>query len=312
MFNCPEIPVYWPQQIIKETAQMQVVFHIGAHCTDEDRLLKSLLKNRSALQQHGVAVPGPGKYRKLIRQTLKSLDGEQPSADAQSTLLKTISEADHIERLILSSEDFLTFASWIFVNNGLYGNAMGRIPALASLFPSAEIEFHLAVRNPATFIPAVFARTKDITFEQFMRGTSPHDAQWSNLIHTIRASVPDAKLTVWCNEDTPMIWPRLMRQISGLSPEQPFEGEADLLAEIMTPDGLQRYHSYLQTHPPKSDIQHSRIITAFLDKFAVDDALEDELDAPGWTQQLVDDLTLRYEEDLDQIGRIAGVKLITP
>lgn len=109
-----------------------------------------------------------------------------------------------------------------------------------------------------------------------------------------------------------MIWPRLMRDMSGLHPETPFEGEADLLAEIMTPDGVQRYHGYMQTHPPKSDTQHSRIITAFLGKFAVDDALEDEIDAPGWTQQLVDDLTLRYEEDLDQIGRIAGVKFITP
>lgn len=291
---------------------MQVVFHIGAHCTDEDRLLKSLLKNRSALQQHGIAVPGPGKYRKLIRQTLKTLEGDQPAAGTQTTLLKAISEADHVKRLILSAEDFLTFSSWVFVNHALYGNAISRIPAMASLFPDAQIEFHLAMRNPATFIPAVFARTKDISFDQFMRDVSPHDMQWSNLIHTIRASVPKAKLTVWCNEDTPMIWPRLMREMSSHTPATPFEGEADLLAEIMTPDGVQRYHSYLQTHPPKSDIQHSRIITAFLDKFAVEDALEDEMDAPGWTQQLVDDLTLRYEEDLDQIGRIAGVNFITP
>ncbi len=291
---------------------MQVVYHLGAHCTDEDRLLKSLLKNRSTLQQHGVEVPGPSKYRKLIRQTLKSLDGEQPAANVQTTLLKTISDAAHVQRLILSAEDFITFSAWVFVNQNLYGNAMSRTPALASLFPSAQIEFHLAMRNPATFIPAVFARTKDISFDQFMRGASPHDMQWSNLIHTIRASVPDAKLTVWCNEDTPMIWPRLMRELSGYTPDAPFDGEADLLAEIMTADGLQRYNNYLQTHPPASDSQHSRIITAFLDKFAIEDALEDEMDAPGWTQQLVDDLTLRYEEDLDQIGRIAGVNFITP
>ncbi len=290
---------------------MQVVFHLGSHCTDEDRLLKSLLKNRSTLQQHGIAVPGPSKYRKLIRQTLKSLDGEQPDAGTQTTLLEAICETDHIKRLILSSEDFVTFSTWVFVNQALYGNAMSRIPALASLFQSDEIEFHLALRNPATFIPAVFARTKDISFEQFMRGVSPHNVQWSSLIHTIRASAPTAKLTVWCNEDTPMIWPRLMRIISGHSPKTPFDGEADLLSEIMTADGVQRYHSYMQTHAPKSEDQHCRIISAFLDKFAIKDALEDEVEAPGWTQQLVDDLTLRYEEDLDQIGRIAGVNFIT-
>ena len=291
---------------------MQVVYHIGAHCTDEDRLLKSLLKNRDALQQHGVIVPGPGKYRKLIRQTLKTLDGAKPAAGAEAGLHKAITEADHAKRLILSGEDFLTFASWVFVNQTLYGNAMSRIPALADLFPTADIEFHLALRNPASFIPAVFSRTKDISFAQFMRGTSAHDMKWSNLIHTIRASVPNAKLTVWCNEDTPMLWPRLMREMSGLDPATPFEGEADLLAEIMTPDGVQRYNTYLASHPPQNTTQHARIITAFLDKFAVDDALEDELEAPGWTQQLVDDLTRHYEEDLQQIGQIAGVNFITP
>ena len=71
---------------------MQVVFHIGAHCTDEDRLLKSLLKNRDTLQQHGVIVPGPSRYRRLIRQTLKSLDGAKPAAGAEATLIKTITD----------------------------------------------------------------------------------------------------------------------------------------------------------------------------------------------------------------------------
>lgn len=291
---------------------MQVVYHIGAHCTDEDRLLKSLLKNRDTLQQHGVVVPGPGKYRKLIRQTLKSLGDQQPAAGAQDSLLKAITQEDDIKRLVLSAEDFLTNAAWIFTNQSLYGNAMSRIPALASLLPSAEVEFHLALRNPATFIPAVFARTNGIGFDKFMHGMSPYDMRWSSLVHSIRASNPDAKLTVWCNEDTPMIWPRLMHSLTGIRPDSAFLGESDLLAEIMTPDGLQRYTTYMQSHPPQNDAQHSRVITAFLDKFAVDDALEEDIDAPGWTQELVDDLTLGYEEDVDQIETISGVNFITP
>lgn len=291
---------------------MQVVYHIGAHCTDEDRLLKSLLKNRGALQQHGIDVPGPSKYRKLIRQTLKSLNGVLPAVGAEAALLKSITGTENIKRLVLSAEDFLTFASGTFINQNLYGNAISRIPALASLFPSAEIEFHLAMRNPASFIPAVFARTSDIGFDQFMRGTSPYDVHWSSLVHSIRASAPDAKLTVWCNEDTPMLWPRLMHSMAGGRLTTPYLGEADLLAEIMTADGVQRYTTYMQSHPPQNDAQHSRIITAFLDKFAVEDALEEHLDAPGWTQDLVDDLTLGYEEDLDLISGIAGVNFITP
>lgn len=299
--NCPN-----------EIDYMQVVYHIGAHCTDEDRLLRSLLKNRGELQQHGVHIPGPSKYRKLIRQTVKSLGGAPPAAGAESQLLKSITDSEDIKRLVLSADDFLAFVAWTFTNGDIYGNAPSRIPALASLFPSAEIEFALGMRNPATFIPAVFARTSDIGFDQFMRGLSPKDMRWSSLVHSIRASVPDAKVTVWCNEDTPLIWPQLMHRLSGVRPEHPFLGEADLLAEIMTKDGVIRYDTYLQSHPPQSDAQHSSIIMAFLDKFAINDAIEEDLDAPGWTQALVDEMTHSYEQDLDVISCISGVDFIAP
>lgn len=42
---------------------MQVVFHMGAPCTDDDRLIQSLLKNREALAKQGIAVPTPALYR---------------------------------------------------------------------------------------------------------------------------------------------------------------------------------------------------------------------------------------------------------
>ncbi len=38
---------------------MEIVYHLGAHCTDEDRLLRCLLKNRGILAQQGIIVPGP-------------------------------------------------------------------------------------------------------------------------------------------------------------------------------------------------------------------------------------------------------------
>ena len=67
-----------------------------------------------------------------------------------------------------------------------------------------------------------------------------------------------------------------------------------------------------RSHPPKTQRQLGRIITAFLDKFAIEDAIEDELDIPGWTQQTVDEMTKRYEQDLYEIGRIPGVNFIAP
>lgn len=50
---------------------MQVVFHLGAPCTDYDLLIKSLLKNRARLAYEGVAVPTPGRYRSVVRDTAR-------------------------------------------------------------------------------------------------------------------------------------------------------------------------------------------------------------------------------------------------
>ena len=54
---------------------MRIVYHLGAHFTDEERLLKSLLKDRDILTQHAVSVPGPKRYRHLLRDTVKELKG---------------------------------------------------------------------------------------------------------------------------------------------------------------------------------------------------------------------------------------------
>ena len=53
-------------------------------------------------------------------------------------------------------------------------------------------------------------------------------------------------------------------------------------------------------------------MSAFLDKYAIDDAIEEELDLPGWDEAYVDMLTELYEEDIFVISRIPGVTVIAP
>jgi hypothetical protein len=289
---------------------MQVVFHIGAHCTDEDRLLKSLLKNREPLSRRGISVPGPGQYRKQIRQALKSMDGTPPTQEIIDELHKTVISDNSTKRLLLSHENFLTFIPQIFAGKQLYKHAQLRLPALAALFPGADIEFHLGIRNPASFIPAVFNQTRNMLFADFMFRMALRDIKWSNLVHSIRTVCPDAKLTVWCNEDAPMIWSDLLHSLAGNETGLDLDGQDDLLAEIMQPYGLRRYYSYLESHPPANTLQKRRIISAFLDKFAIEDQLEDEVDIAGWTQDLVDKLTDIYEADICKIKTISGVEFI--
>ncbi len=53
------------------------------------------------------------------------------------------------------------------------------------------------------------------------------------------------------------------------------------------------------------------LIAAFLDKFAIEDEIEEELDMPGWTEELVDELSDLYDQDVAMIERIDGVRMIS-
>jgi hypothetical protein len=61
-----------------------------------------------------------------------------------------------------------------------------------------------------------------------------------------------------------------------------------------------------------NETQKRRVIAAFLDKFAVEDAIEEELDVPGWTDDFIEHLSTAYDDDLADIQRIPLVNLITP
>ena len=82
---------------------MQIACHIGPHCTDDDTLLRSLLKNKEALVQQGVAVPGPGRYRRIVRETLQSMHRNPLAEDARDVMLDAILQEDEVERLVVSN-----------------------------------------------------------------------------------------------------------------------------------------------------------------------------------------------------------------
>ena len=109
-----------------------------------------------------------------------------------------------------------------------------------------------------------------------------------------------------------MIWPEILREITDTEMTLPFKGDNDVLKSIMTEDGFDKMEKYIATHPPANEIQRRRVIAAFLDKFALDDALEEEIDLPGWTPELVEEVTSIYEDDVYQIERMAGVTFISP
>ncbi len=291
---------------------MQIVYHLGAHCTDEDRLVRALLKNRGTLAAAGIAVPLPKKYRKLLPRVAKSLAGAPAGPDTQSVILDAVMDMEEAERLIFSHDGMLCFPVNVVSERGFYATAPKRTAAFANLFPEDHSEFYLSLRNPATLIPEVIRRTNEGSYDALMGDIHPMTLRWSNVISRMLDQLPDIDLTVWCNEDTPLIWPEVLREIAGLGPEAELEGDFDLLATIMTDDGLAKLKVYLDTHPPETVEARRKITSEFLTAHARPEELEVEIDLPGWTPALVADITAAYEADCEIIAGMPDVHFIKP
>ncbi|WP_299283167.1 hypothetical protein [uncultured Tateyamaria sp.] len=291
---------------------MQLVLHAGAHFTEDERLVRCLLRNKEQFSNRGVAVPGPGKYRVLLRETLDALEEAPPAPEARDILLDAILDEESADRMILSHM-YLFGAPRACVRDGIiYHSAPQRLAHLSSLFPHDDIEVFLAMRNPATFLPALFTKAPQSDMESFLRGADPTEILWSDTIDQIRTAAPRITLTTWCFEDMPMLWAQIIREMAGLEHGEKIIGGFDLLSEIMSDEGMQRFRAYLHSHPTMTEMQKRRVIAAFLDKFAIDDEIEEELDAPGWDDSTVETLTEIYEEDMARVARIPGVTFIAP
>ena len=291
---------------------MQVIFHAGVHCTDEDRVLKCLLRNRGEFADLGVAVPPPGRYRKLISKTLPALAKMPPAPDARDILVETMLDGDEADRALLSNQNLFAWPKFAIRQGRFYPGAEDRLGQLKALFEGDRIELCFAICNPATFLPALAAKAGQPDTQALTDGADPHDLSWAEMVARLRTAHPDVPLTIWCNEDSPLIWAEIIREMAGLNPGTKIKGGFTLLSEIMSKEGMKRFRAYLAEHPNMTEIQKRRVMVAFLDKFAREDMIEEELDLPGWTEDLVEDLTEAYDDDVFEISRMPGVNFITP
>ncbi len=291
---------------------MQVILHAGAHMTDEDRLLDCLSADRELLARNGTHVPNPSSYRKLMRNLLHSTQITGETITAREQVLNAIVTDDMPERIVLSNASFFGTPKMAASGGELYSAADTRLLHFQKIFPSDQLELFLAIRNPASFLPAIFSTIEFDSMADYLRDADPRSVRWSDLISRIRSAFPDLHLTIWCNEDTPLIWSEILREMGGLDPTVTLKEEFSLMTEIMSASGMQRFYAYLDSHPGMTESQKRRVIAAFLDKFADESAIEEELDVPGWTEDLIEEMTELYDEDVLTIQRIPGVKLITP
>ncbi len=290
---------------------MQIVLHTGAHLTDEDRLINCLMKNSSLFQQHGANIPRPAGYRKLIRTAMNDTSPFSASSTF-SEVQKAVIGSSKADRHVISNSGFFGTEKMCFGSGELYRSAETRIGAIKNLFANDQLEMFMAIRNPASFLPLIFYNYHDSSTQERLLGDNLHSVRWSDFFVRIRQAFPDLPLTVWCNEDTPLIWSQVIREMTQIDSTVAFEGEFALMHEILSEGGLKQFQTFMEGHDGLTEVQTQRAIVAFIEKFAREDALEDELKLPGWSQELTEQMTELYDADLDRISEIPNLKIIQP
>lgn len=291
---------------------MRLVLHAGAHCTDDNKILACLAQNQPDAIKRGVAVPRPITYRRQIRDALHELRQGVLEDSTRFALLDGMLEGKSADRMVLSNAKFFGVPKLAMSGGQFYPGAADRLFYFCDLFAGHDVELFFALRDPASFVPALIADTAPDVAATMLSECQPHALRWSEMIYRIQGVLPGMPITLWCNEDTPMIWEEILREMLGYGPLDPIRGAHDLLKDIMSPEGFRRFTTYIHDHAGMTEVQKRRVIAAFLDKFAVEDALEEEYDLPGWSAELMDSMTEAFEEDVYELERMPGVRFISP
>ncbi|MDO5528159.1 MAG: hypothetical protein Q4F71_02045 [Paracoccus sp. (in: a-proteobacteria)] len=290
---------------------MEIVYHLGAHGTDKDRLLRALLQNRDELWREKVEIPAPNRYRGVFGEAMNALGGGQASAEMQEVLLDSILDGDRAERLVLSQPGFLGMPLRAISAQGLYANAGDRVMALANLFPDSTVEFFLAIKHPASLIMSVI-EASGRSYDELMAGTMPGTLRWAPMVRRVLQAAQGRRVVVWCNEDTPLIWPEILRRIADIPAQTRLSSTGQVLAEILPPEALRAHQAELDANPDITLVERRALTEKVLAEHAIATKVDIELPLPGWRQDMLDAMTEDYDTDVAQIAALPGIEFIAP
>lgn len=292
---------------------MQIAIHMGAHCTDDERLLKSIMRDADHFREQGVKLPAPMKYRNLLRETLENMGQLSPASGTRETLLEAISDGDSgARRLVLGNPTFICFLKRIFEDQLFYHLIDEKLRGMRSIFAQDELSYFMGIRNPAVFIPMAFGRQEDLDYFGFIRNTEPIHLRWIHVIERMKRADPQAKITIWCHEDAPYIWGRLIREVAGLAPSTRVSGGYDMLQSLLTEEGMAAFVTHLRANPPQSEQEKHEAMGDYIRQYPGRAALPLQIDLPGWDQALIDQISAQYYADVDKIASLPGVTFLRP
>lgn len=292
---------------------MQIVFHMGAHGTDGDRMMKALMMNRDTLARQGCEVLAPSRFMGVIDNSMRALSGGPSTPEMEQIMLNSMLDSDGTRRVVCSSPN-LQGPGWRAIDkNGLYPQMGRRVAALRALFPSSEVEFFIGLRNPTLLLPVLLAQSPNDDYASLTKGLAPADLGWFAPVRdAVSALQGRGRMVIWCHEDTPLIWPELLRMVGAIPADQPLDEGQSFLAEALTGKGLRAMQAEAAKRDQMSIAARRALAMSYLQTHANSGTVTEEVTLPGWTQEVVDAVTAQYQADVGRIAVLPGVEFIMP
>lgn len=291
---------------------MQVVFHVGTHTTDSERLLKNLLNNRDELLKLGTEPIPNGRHKGIFVDALASLKGGAATEEMEQILLDAVIEAEDVNRIIFSMAGFLGVPKLVVTPRGFFADVETRINGLMRLFPNAETEFFMAIRNPASMLNDIIQQDESIDYETYMGNMHPLDLRWREVVQRMARSVQGRRIVMWCYEDLPLIFPEVMRMMGNMPLDARLRGGQHYVDEALTPDGREKLKEAMRGYGQVSIGKRREIHGQILKQYGMAGRFDQVITLPGWTQELVDEISDNYYSDVAEIAVLPGVEFILP
>ncbi|WP_417248402.1 hypothetical protein [Celeribacter sp.] len=292
---------------------MRVNLHVGMHFSRTSRLVRAVRLNEKNFSRYGVKAPPVKGYRTLIKEELARLDGLPPTRDEARALVHSICEESEPRSLVLIEEEWSGAINDAFKDEMLYASIGTNVRQVVELFQTEDVHLSLALVNPATYIAGVLGVERVVgQAKWFVRNVDPEKISWRATIVRLLAEVPDVPITLWAEEDAPLVWARAVRRIADLPDDTPIRATYLALREVLTPEGFDRLRTYLAKFPPKTPAARERVIIAFLNKYDAAPVYGPEGGIEGWDAAALDTITERYEADIAALATHPRITVIQP
>lgn len=287
--------------MVAQSETTEIIYHIVSPYFGCRNLLWALRQNAGPMRDAGLQVPRPSAYQKTLTRVAA---GQIPPEEAM-----TVVPMPDAGRVFLADRMMMMPGPQMWDGVLWFPSIGERAARVRAVFPDAAFRLFVTVANPARLLSAVLASGAELPEEPGK--ANPFWLSWADLVEDLRQQVPDAPLTLWCAEESPFIWTRLMRDVAGLDAAVPLTGTLTPLQGMISDPALERLETYLAQHGHYSEAARARVITKFLERFAGPEALEEEIAIPGWTEASAADMDAQYDADIGQVAQMHRVHFIT-